>query len=204
MGYLDSSLLGLLILAAQIICGVHAYRNGRYLWIALIIFVPVRGRAHLLFRRAAALAARRAALSGGRNAGHQHLATHAPFARARGDFKRTRHHRHPPGLRRRADASRAFGRGHHRARGRPQRRVRRRPADAFCARQGLRRKETNPPTRRRFWKTSERRVPVSSPTRCVCCARACWRRKASWKRPSPNTARSPNAATAKSPVTTWL
>ncbi len=43
MSYLDSSLLGLLILVAQIICGVHAYRNGRYLWIALIIFVPVVG-----------------------------------------------------------------------------------------------------------------------------------------------------------------
>ena len=43
MGYLDSGLLGLLLLAAQITCGVHAYRNGSYLWIALIIFVPVIG-----------------------------------------------------------------------------------------------------------------------------------------------------------------
>ena len=37
------SVSGLLLLIAQIVCGVHAYRNGKYLWIFLIIFVPVIG-----------------------------------------------------------------------------------------------------------------------------------------------------------------
>ncbi len=47
MGFLrDNSLLGLLILAAQIACIVHVIRNGRsFLWIMLILFAPGLGAA---------------------------------------------------------------------------------------------------------------------------------------------------------------
>lgn len=37
------SISGLLVLIAQVITAVHAYRQGKFLWIALIVFVPVLG-----------------------------------------------------------------------------------------------------------------------------------------------------------------
>ncbi|CAN5749180.1 hypothetical protein BH24DEI2_BH24DEI2_06470 [soil metagenome] len=37
------SVSGILILIAQVVTAVHAYRQGKLLWIALIIFVPVLG-----------------------------------------------------------------------------------------------------------------------------------------------------------------
>ena len=37
------SISGILILIVQVVTGVHAYRQGKYLWIALIVFVPVLG-----------------------------------------------------------------------------------------------------------------------------------------------------------------
>lgn len=40
---------GLLIVILQVITGVHAYRRGRYLWIALIIFVPLIGTLFYFF-----------------------------------------------------------------------------------------------------------------------------------------------------------